>query len=498
MEKSQLQEIIKNCKSILATDQIKELQNQVPQYSWVLLLKLFDYYEKERGLLDKNFVTGIPEKFRWVDWADTGDNSITGDALSKFIQFELFPTLSELSPQKGAESRQVLASTFSDFKQKVASGTNLRLIVDEINKIKLDEPDTIPNLRDIYTEELVKWVNDAEKTAYFFTPRAICKFIVSVIKPNFKNNEKVFDPASGLGGFLLESYNYMKGDVGPVEDLKKLRYESLIGQDKNPEFFLCGVVNMMLNGIDTPNMFNINSLVRPTKEILPEGEYEIVMSNPSYNEKESKSIAKNNDIETGDSALHFLLLAMEELKDKGRGAFILPNGPLFGHGKADLVKNKLLDGFNLHTIVKLPSSIFKPRTSIDTNILFFEKGTPTKEIWFYDMPLPQRLEDESKKKKNLSFSKGKPVLDEDFTDVLKWFDKKEENQYAWKVSVDDLKTTNDKGKIEVNLDIKNPSDVEPTIDLSPHELIQQIISDEKKTLGLLEDVENLINTEIPK
>ncbi|MBT4327649.1 MAG: N-6 DNA methylase, partial [Candidatus Nitrosopelagicus sp.] len=464
MEKSQLQEIIKNCKSILATDQIKELQNQVPQYSWVLLLKLFDYYEKERGLLDKNFVTGIPEKFRWVDWADTGDNSITGDALSKFIQFELFPTLSELSPQKGAESRQVLASTFSDFKQKVASGTNLRLIVDEINKIKLDEPDTIPNLRDIYTEELVKWVNDAEKTAYFFTPRAICKFIVSVIKPNFKNNEKVFDPASGLGGFLLESYNYMKGDVGPVEDLKKLRYESLIGQDKNPEFFLCGVVNMMLNGIDTPNMFNINSLVRPTKEILPEGEYEIVMSNPSYNEKESKSIAKNNDIETGDSALHFLLLAMEELKDKGRGAFILPNGPLFGHGKADLVKNKLLDGFNLHTIVKLPSSIFKPRTSIDTNILFFEKGTPTKEIWFYDMPLPQRLEDESKKKKNLSFSKGKPVLDEDFTDVLKWFDKKEENQYAWKVSVDDLKTTNDKGKIEVNLDIKNPSDVEETID----------------------------------
>ena len=259
----------------------------------------------------------------------------------------------------------------------------------------------------------------------------------------------------------------MKGDVGPVEDLKKLRYESLIGQDKNPEFFLCGVVNMMLNGIDTPNMFNINSLVRPTKEILPEGEYEIVMSNPSYNEKESKSIANNNDIETGDSALHFLLLTMEELKDKGRGAFILPNGPLFGHGKADLVKNKLLDGFNLHTIIKLPPSIFKPRTSIDTNILFFEKGIPTKEIWFYDMPLPQRLEDESKKKKNLSFSKGKPVLDEDFTDVLKWFDKKEENHHAWKVSVDDLKTTNDKGKIEVNLDIKNPNDVNLLL-ICPH------------------------------
>ena len=174
----------------------------------------------------------------------------------------------------------------------------------------------------------------------------------------------------------------MKGDVGPIEDLKKLRYESLIGQDKNPEFFLCGVVNMMLNGIDTPNMFNINSLARPTKEILPEGEYEIVMSNPDYNEKESKSIAMNNDIETGDSALHFLLLVMEELKNKGRGAFILPNGPLFGHNKADLVKNKLLNEFNLHTIVRLPSSIFKPRTSIDTNILFFEKEHQQKKFGF--------------------------------------------------------------------------------------------------------------------
>ena len=498
MEKTQLLEIIKNCKNILETDQIKELQNQIPQYSWILFLKLFDYYEEERSLLDKNFVTGIPKKFRWDDWANTGDNSITGDALIKFVNFELFPTLSGLTEERGAESRKVLAYAFSKFKQNVSDGTNLRLVVDEINKINLEETDTISNLCEIYTKELLDWANDAEKNAYFFTPRPICKFIVSVVKPNFKNNEKVFDPASGLGGFLLESYKYMKNDVGPKEDLKKLRYGSLVGQDKNPNFFLCGVLNMMLNGIDTPNMLNINSLSRPTKEILPEGEYEIVLSNPSYNEKEEKSIAMNNDIETGDTALHFLLLAMEELKDQGRGAVILPNGPLFGRKKSDVVKNKLLDGFNLHTIVRLPSSIFKPRTSIDTNILFFEKGTPTKEIWFYDMPLPQRLEDKSKKKKNLSFSKGKPVLDEDFTDVLKWFDKKEDNKYAWKVSVEDLRTTNDKGEIEVNLDIKNPSDVEESIDLSPHELIQQIISDEKKTLGLLEDVENLINTEIPK
>lgn len=500
MEKSQLQEIIKNCKKILETDQIKELKNQIPQYSWILLLKLFDYYEEERALLDKNFVTGIPKNFRWGDWADTGDNSLTGKPLEVFVSTKLFPTLSELTVEKGAESRQIIAYAFNNFKQRIGSGTNMRLVIDEINKIKLGEPDTIPNLRDVYTDELLAWANDAEKNAYFFTPRPICKFIVSVVKPNFKNNERVFDPAFGLGGFLLESYKYMQKDVGPKEDLKKLRYDSLIGQDKNPDFFLCGVLNMMLNGIDTPNLLNINSLSRPTKEILPEGEYEIVISNPSYNEKEAKSIAENlpYEIKTSETALHFLFLAMEELKDRGRGAIILPNGPLFKHGKSDVIKNKLLDEFNLHTIIRLPKSIFKPRTDIDTNILFFEKGTPTKEIWFYNLPLPKRLEDESKKRKNLSFSKGKPVLDEDFEDLLKWIDKKEENEHAWKVSVDEIRKTNDKGKIEINLDIQNPKDVDTTPQKPPHELIAQIIEDERKTLVLLEEVEELIKKEIPK
>lgn len=500
MEKSQLQEIIKNCKKILETDQIKELKNQIPQYSWILLLKLFDYYEEERTLLDKNFVTGIPKNFRWEDWADTGDNSLTGKPLETFVSTKLFPTLSELSVEKGAESRQIIAYAFSNFKQRIGSGTNMRLVIDEINKIKLAEPDTMPNLREIYTEELLAWANDAEKNAYFFTPRPICKFIVSVIKPNFKNNERIFDPAFGLGGFLLESYHYMKKDVGPKEDLKKLRYDSLIGQDKNPDFFLCGVLNMMLNGIDTPNLLNINSLSRPTSEILPEGEYEIVISNPSYNEKEAKNIKDNlpPDVSTGETALHFLFLAMEELKDKGRGAIIVPNGPLFTHGKPDVIKNKLLDEFNLHTIIRLPKSIFKPRTDIDTNILFFEKGTPTREIWFYNLPLPKRLEDESKKRKNLSFAKSKPVLDEDFADLLKWFDNKEENEHAWKVSVDEIRKTNDKGKIEVDLDIQNPKDANTTPEKSPHELIAQIIEDERKTLGLLEEVEQLIKDEIPK
>jgi len=498
MEKTELQEIIKNCKDILETAQIKELERQIPQYSWILLLKLFDYYEEDRALLDKNFVPGIPKKFRWGDWADAGDNSITGDTLRKFVDFELFSTLGNLTIEKGAESRKILAYAFNNFKNSVDDGTVLRLLVDEINKIKFDS-ETISNLRDIYTRELLEWANDAEKKAYFFTPRPICKFIVTIIKPDFKKNEKVFDPASGLGGFLLESFYYMKKDEKSKEDINKLRFESLIGQDKNPTFFLCGVLNMMLNGIKTPNMLNVNSLSRPTKEILPEGEYEVVMTNPSYNEPEAANIADNlpYEIKIKKSALHFLFLTMEELKDKGRGAIILPDGPLFSRGKADVIKNKLLDNFNLHTIIRLPKSIFKPRTAIDTNILFFEKGTPTKEIWFYNLPLPQRLEDPIKKRKTLSYSKNKPVIDEDFAELLEWFDNKVETDYAWKVKVDDILEKNAKGDWEVKLDARHPNENIQEEIISPHELIKQILDDERKTLILLEDIEKLIQREIP-
>jgi len=500
MEKNKLQEIIKNCKDILETAQIKELERQVPQYSWVLFLKLFDYYEEERSLLDKNFVEGISKPFRWNDWADTGDNSITGDVLLKFVNYELFPKLTSLINEKGAESRIVLSSAFDNFNNDVNDGTKLREIISEINKIKFNEPNTIANLSEIYTEELLAWANDAEKNAYFFTPRPICKFIVSIIKPDFKMNERVFDPASGLGGFLLESFHYMKKDEGPKSDIKKLRFESLIGQDKNPSFFLCGVLNMMLNGIDTPNMLNVNSLSRPTKEILPEGEYEIVMTNPSYNEPESENIADNlpYEIKTKASALHFLFLTMEELKDKGRGAIILPNGPLFGRKKSDIIKNKLLEKFNLHTIIKLPESIFAPRTGIATNILFFEKGTPTKKIWFYNLPMPKRLEDKSKKRKKISYSKKKPVLYEDFTELLAWFDNKVENERAWKVSVDDIRIKNTKGIFEVHLDQSHPNEKQTEEVLSPQELITQILDNERKTLKLLEEIEALIKKEIPK
>ena len=500
MEKSEIQEIFKNCKAILKEGGLKTQEYQITQLSWVLLLKTLDYLEEERSLFEKNYVEAIPKPYRWNDWASTGDKGMSGEKLLKFVNFELFPALSSLPTDSGAEPRMIISSTFRDFSNTVSNGIILRRLVNEIDKINFKDSDALESLEQAYTDELREWTKEAKNKSYFFTPRPICNFIVSKLKPNFKKNEKVFDPASGLNGFLIESYNFMKKDTKKKDDIKKLQFESIIGQEKNPDFYLCGILNLLLQGITIPNVLNLNSLSRQTKEIPPEGEYEVIMTNPSYNEPEADEIQETLPFEfkTQDSALHFLFLVMEELTHNGRAAVILPNGPMFARGKADKIKKRLLDNFNLHTIVRLPESIFAPRTGIQTNIWFFDKGTPTKEIWYYNLPVPDRLKDETKKRKKISYSYTKPPIIEDFADLSKWFDDKIPNDFGWKVPVSEVIRKNEKGETEVHLDQRHPNDKAKSLDLSPHELISQIISDEKKTLTLLEDVEKLIEKEIPK
>ena len=492
MDEIELKEIIKECKNRMKPDGLKTQDQQLPQLSWILLLRCIDGFEQKRKALERDFQESIPKPYRWKDWAGTGDKAITGNTLLEFVNSKLFPALSELRPEKGRESRIVISSAFTDFKNRILNGYALRQIINDVDKIKVEKPSELKIFAKVYQEEIRDWTNEAEKKAYFFTPRALANFIVSIVKPNFKKKEKVFDPACGLGGFLIESLNYMKKDEKAKSDIKKLRFDSLQGNEKSAETYLCGVLNMMLQDIDTPNILNKNSLETPTQDIPPEGEFEVIMSNPTYNEAESKNVKLNlpYELQTTDSALHFWFRIMEMLKQEGRAAMILPNGPLFGTGKAAKIKQRLLEGFNLHTIVRLPESIFAPRTGIQTNILFFDRAGKTKDIWYYQMKVAERLRDPAKPKVEPSYSKTKLLEIQDFDEISEWFKDKKENDLAWKVSVDEIK--------EYNLDIKNPNDVEPTIDLSPHELIKQIIDDEKKTLSLLVDVEKLIHKEIPK
>jgi len=495
MNESELKEIIKECKKKMEPDGLKTQDQQFPQLCWILLLKCFEDMEKNRSVIDKNYHESIPKPYRWEDWADDENSGATGDPLVKFVDFDLFPALQKLDTTiKGSEST-VMVSAFSGFKNRIRNGYALRGIINDVNKIRFDKPSEVTTFVKVFEDELKDWINTAKKDAYFYTPRVLCEFIVSIMKPSYKKKELVFDPASGFGGFLIESFNFMKKDEKGKDDIRKLRFDSLKGHEKNPDFFLCGALNYMLQASYIPNILNANSLERAHGDIPMSGEYDVIMSNPSYNEPEEDNVQNNLpvDVRSKDSALHFLFLIMEQLRDQGRAAMILPNGPLFGTGKAATLKQQLLEKCNLHTIIRLPESIFTPRTGIATNILFFQKGEPTKEIWYYQMKVPERIRDPSKNVKQLKFSfSTNPLEKQDFDEISAWFEDKKATDDAWVVPIADVI------KGEYNLDISNPNDVEPTIDLSPHELIGQIIDDEKKTMSLLAEVEKLIQKEIPK
>ncbi len=485
-EVSEIREKIKEAKSIMST--IDHMDNDgvtVPELSWLLFLKVFDYHEKQRVSLIKNYKTILPEECRWDSWAGDQFKGYTGKELEKFVDNVLLDKLSKLTGDKNNRNIDIVNSIFNGFQYFLHNGTKLRQVINKLNEIKLQNSTDLENLGVVYDEELIKMRDEEKKNASFYTPRPIIRFIVNKIKPNLKKSEKIMDLASGTSGFLVESIKYMKKDVKGKED-EKLLDTLLFGNEKKLRNYRLGMLNMMLLNVGTPNILNKNTLASTKIRdiVTDEQKYHVIMTNPTFDEKEDKETADNlpRHLKTSDAALHFLYFAMKSLKENGRCAIILPNGPLFGTtGVVADMKKELLEKYNLHTIVRLAGSEFAPYNGIQTNILFFDEGKPTKDIWFYRMKIREGLK---------NYNKSTPIQDSDFDEVLKWCKNKEMNDYGYKVSVDELK--------DYNLDLKHPNDDEVSVDMSPHELIAQIISDEKKTLDLLTDVENLINQEIPK
>lgn len=483
MEESEILDKIKDIKAKLKPLGLRKADDQVPQISWILLLKILDDFDI-RQEDEPSYKPIIPKPYRWRDW--TANKKLTDQPLINYVTTDLFPKLRELTLEEGLEARQIITSIFRHVNNRIPNGMVLREIIDEINVDELSFTDinVVKTFAKVYEKQIIEMRNAAAKRAVFYTPQAIVQFIVNYINPDFRKKEKVFDPAFGMGGFLIESFNKMKPHEKSVEDIITLREKTLYGVEKEGEYFLCAIINMLLHDISKPNVSLGNSLLKDTKTITPKDQYHVIMTNPTYGGSEDTSIKDSlpNNMKGASTALHFLYYVLESLRDDGRAAMIVPNGVLFDIEKAgNLIKEKLLSTCNLHTIVRLPETIFEPYNSIQTNILFFEKTGPTEEIWYYDMPIREGIK---------GFSKTKLPTLEDFDTVVEWMKNKKENDFAWKVIVSDLKN--------YNLDIKNPNEKEETVDLSPHELISQIISDEKKTLELLEDVEKLIDKEIPK
>jgi len=419
---------------------------RISQIVWMLFLKIFDDREMENELTHDDYHSPIPDKYRWRNWA-ADPEGITGDELLEFVNNELFKTLKNLSVKNDNDRRALLIrGLFEDAYNYMKSGTLIRQVINKINAIDLNRSEDRHLFNEIY-EKILKDLQSAGNAGEYYTPRAVTQFMVDMTAP--QPGEKILDPACGTGGFLVCAIeNIRKKYVKNVNDEKRLQ-QSVAGVEKKALPHLLCVTNMMLHQIDVPlQIRHDNTLARPLRSYGPKDRVDVIITNPPFGGMEEDGIETNfpKALRTRETADLFLVLIMHLLKEGGRAAIVLPDGTLFGEGVKTRIKEKLLAECDLHTIVRLPHGVFNPYTGIKTNLLFFTKGRPTREIWFYEHPYPPGVK---------NYNKTKPMRIQEFEPEKRWWLKRKENKFAWKVPLKEIKAGN------YNLDIKNPHTVKP-------------------------------------
>jgi len=430
---------------------------RISQLGWMLFLKIFDDREKEYELIRKDYRSPIPAQLRWRNWA-VNPEGITGDELLRFIDTDLFPTLKELPPDSGSNGSGILIRrVFEDSYNYMKIGTLIRQVINKINEIDFNKKQDQHLFGEIY-EKILKDLQSAGNAGEYYTPRAVTQFMVDMVDP--KLGEIILDPACGTGGFLTCSIeNIRTAQVKTVED-ERLLQKSIHGIEKKPMPHLLCVTNMMLHGIDVPiQIRHDNTLARPLRDYSSKDRVDVIVTNPPFGGMEEDGIESNfpSMYQTRETADLFLVLLTHILKDGGRAAIVLPDGTLFGEGVKTRIKEKLLTECNLHTIVRLPNGVFAPYTGIKTNLLFFEKGKPTKEIWYYEHTYPEGVK---------SYNKTKPIRIEEFEPEKAWWTNRTENDHAWRVPVEQVIANG------YNLDIKNPNVVPDDLG-DPAELLHE-------------------------
>ncbi|MGH1276657.1 type I restriction-modification system subunit M [Bacillus cereus] len=411
---------------------------RIAQLVWMIFLKIFADKEAELEILEDDYQSSLPEKLRWENWA-SDEEGMTGDELLDFVNNTLFPALKELPDVQEGTRGYIIREVFQDSYNYMKSGTLMRQIINKINEIDFNSSDDRHLFNDFY-ESFLKDLQSAGNAGEFYTPRAVTQFMVDIINPQL--GEKIIDPACGTGGFLKSSIEHLMSQAKNAED-RKIAQSSIFGIEKKQLPHVLAMTNLILHDVDVPNIGHDNSLSRPIRDYGSQDKVDVVVTNPPFGGVEEEGIQANfpASFRTKETADLFMVLILTLLKENGRGAVVLPDGFLFGEGVKTRIKERLLEECNLHTIVRLPNGVFAPYTGIRTNLLFFQKGEPTKEIWYFEHPYPERQK---------SYSKTKPIRIEEFELEKQWWNNREENQYAWKVSIDDIKVRN------YNLDIKNP------------------------------------------
>lgn len=469
---SNIQSIIRNIQDTMRKDAGLDGDAQrISQLVWMLFLKIFDDQESNLELIDTKYKSPIPEHLRYRNWA-VNPEGITGQDLADFIDKELFPALKNLPVTEGSTRAMLIKSIFSDTYNYMKNGTLIRKVFNKINEIDFNKSDDRHAFGDLY-EKILKDLQSAGNAGEFYTPRPLTKFVVEMVDP--KIGDIVLDPACGTGGFLVNALDHMRVGVKNAAEKQKVE-DNIRGTELKPLPHMLAITNMILHGVESPSkIVRGDMLSRPYTDYGPRDRVDVIVANPPFGGMVTDGTELNfpSQFRTKETADLFLVLFVHLLRDGGRAGIVLPDGSLFGEGVKSNIKEHLLTECNVHTIVRLPPGVFNPYAGVNTNLVFFTKGQPTQEVWYYQMQLPPGLR---------AYTKTKPITDRDFEPVRAWWNNRTENECAWKVSIEDIKA---KG---YNLDIKNPHVGEVEAELSSKELVERILEKEGEIKEILKSI----------
>ncbi len=474
--------IVKSIQDIMRQDTgVDGDAQRISQLCWMFFLKIIDDQDEQLILDDPGYVSPIPTALRWRAWA-ADPEGITGDELLGFVNLRLFPALKNLPlSTRTVDRRRVVREVFEDAYNYMKSGQLMRQVINKISGVDFNDLTERQHFGDIY-EQILNDLQSAGNAGEYYTPRAVTAFMVDRIDP--RPGQTLFDPACGTGGFLTCAIRHMRDRyVKRPEDEQRLQAGLRAVEKKQLPHMLC-VTNMLLHGIEDPGFVrHDNTLARPYVSWGKDDRVDIVLTNPPFGGREEDGIESNfpQHFRTRETADLFLALMIRLLKPGGRAAVVLPDGSLFGEGVKTRLKEHLMEECNLHTIVRLPNSVFRPYASIGTNLLFFEKGGPTGDIWFYEHRVPDGQK---------SYSMTKPIRFEHLQGCIDWWGGvkrkgREETPQAWKVMADEVKARG------YNLDIKNPHTVADDHG-DPEVLLESLNAAEAKTVKLRDQLKAIL------
>ena len=459
----------------------------VEQTSWILFLKYLDDLEKDKKtsaeLAGRTHADIISPEFRWDVWAFPKSKdgkldhhkALTGDDLKDFVDLKLFPYMKKFktSAESAATIEYKIGEIFSELKNKIQSGYNLREVINLINELRFRTHAEKHEMSHLYEGKIQNMGNAGRNGGEYYTPRPLIRTIVKVVAP--KIGDRIYDGAVGSAGFLCEAFEYLKISKNlTTKDADTLQKNTFYGKEKKSLAYIIGTMNMILHGIEAPNIVHTNTLAENLSDIQEKDRYDIILANPPFGGKERAEVQQNFPIKTGETAFLFLQHFIKILKAGGKAGVVIKNTFLSNTDNASVSLRKLLlESCNLHTVLDLPGGTFTG-AGVKTVILFFEKGAPTRKVWFYQLNLDRNL------------GKTNPLNENDLSDFVELQKTKVDSENSWTVNIADVDTTN------CDLSVKNPNGNEEVKHRSPQEILDEIGVLDAESAEVLKTIRGLL------